>query len=102
MPIWLQILLVVIVPFCVIVGFYILYIVLCAHTVRDNIVFKNKYERKMYVLKERLNKYQDKVEEKISYLKYKSVYAENLKILHEKSLNDACILDCKYNRKKVK
>lgn len=66
---------------------HIVWLFFCGCSIRDNIVFDNKYKRKIYQLNEKKKKYEDKINEKISYLSYKSIYCENVKILHEKDLN---------------
>lgn len=91
MPIWLQILcLFLAICFLIILFDMILTFFCCGHAIRDNIIFKNKYERKIYFEKEKIDKIQKKctykiiaIEDKIKFYNSKSLYEENIKVLHE-------------------
>lgn len=87
MPLWLLIIVVVAITIAFCIFVHILWLVFVGCSIRDNVVFDNKYDRKVFVLQEKLRKYDEKMKERIAYLKYKSTYAKNIVILHEKSLD---------------
>ena len=95
MPIWLIILVSCLSTILFVLLCHIFLMVFGAREFRDNIIFKNKNERKIYFLGEKLKKIDRRIKDKISNLKYKSIYVENIKILHEKSLDSAVLLSSK-------
>ena len=71
--------------------------------VRDNYVFVNKYERKIYFEKKKIEKIQEKstnkiinCEDNIKYYKSKSRYEENVKLLHDKNLDNVVFVSEDY------
>lgn len=63
MPIWLLVIVCLLGGFglCILVHIVLMLIGGCA--LRDNIVFENKYKRKIYQLKEKLKKYEEKIKD---------------------------------------
>lgn len=86
MPLWLRIVCIILASLFLCILFDILGTCFFCDIFKDKMLFKNKYLKKIYKCEKKLEKYTQKINKDIELLKCKSIYCENLKILHEKSL----------------